>query len=314
MIKRIVNYSGGINSWKTAKRVVAEFGIAELHLVFADTLIEDNDLYRFLIESATNVFGLKNRKLTQLAKRALTILPLEDCLAESDLAIRKNQIRALQQECAKLIPGLVWLIEGRTPWEVFADVKFIGNTKADPCSMHLKRDFIDKWRDQNCDPKFTIIYFGIDWTEEDRFEGDADNKGIRRRLEEQGWVAEAPLCDEPLVTKKMIHQDLINAGIELPKLYKLGFQHNNCGAFCVKAGKYQFALLYQVMPRRYAYHEQKEKETMAIVGDHPILREQSDKVKGYVTLEQFRKQLEKSDKGYDIFGTPNKCACMNYEN
>ena len=37
------------------------------------------------------------------------------------------------------------IADGRTPWEVFEDVKFIGNSRIDPCSQILKRELIKKW-------------------------------------------------------------------------------------------------------------------------------------------------------------------------
>jgi len=35
--------------------------------------------------------------------------------------------------------------DGRTPWEVFNDEKFIGNTRVDLCSRILKRERCRKW-------------------------------------------------------------------------------------------------------------------------------------------------------------------------
>jgi hypothetical protein len=44
----VVQISGGITSWAAARRVVDEHGTDDLVLLFADTLIEHPDLYRFL--------------------------------------------------------------------------------------------------------------------------------------------------------------------------------------------------------------------------------------------------------------------------
>ena len=83
--KHIVMFSGGLGSWRAAKRVAAEYGTANLVLLFADTRMEDPDLYRFLHEAAADVGG-----------------------------------------------ELVVIAEGRTPWEVFTDVRFLGNSRVDP--------------------------------------------------------------------------------------------------------------------------------------------------------------------------------------
>lgn len=52
---RVVMYSGGATSWATAKRVAAAHGTADLVLLFADTRIEDDDLYRFLAEASASI-------------------------------------------------------------------------------------------------------------------------------------------------------------------------------------------------------------------------------------------------------------------
>ena len=90
-MQHIVMYSGGLGSWGTAWRLVNR-GQRPV-LLFADTLIEDFDLYRFLDQGAS-CFGL----------------------------------------------AVEVVIEGRTPWQVFKDVKFLGNNRVDPCSRVLKRE------------------------------------------------------------------------------------------------------------------------------------------------------------------------------
>ena len=49
LMKHFVNRSGGTGSWYTGRRVMdlASPG-DEIHFVFADTKMEDEDLYRFL--------------------------------------------------------------------------------------------------------------------------------------------------------------------------------------------------------------------------------------------------------------------------
>lgn len=54
-MSHVVMFSGGIASWATAKRVAAQHGTDDLTLLFADTLMEDEDTYRFLAAAAANV-------------------------------------------------------------------------------------------------------------------------------------------------------------------------------------------------------------------------------------------------------------------
>ena len=54
-VKRVVMFSGGVGSWAAAKRTVERHGRDGLVLLFADTLIEDPDLYRFLDDASADV-------------------------------------------------------------------------------------------------------------------------------------------------------------------------------------------------------------------------------------------------------------------
>jgi len=51
----VVFFSGGVGSWAAAKRVAEMYGTDRMVLLFTDTLIEDDDTYRFLHEAAHNV-------------------------------------------------------------------------------------------------------------------------------------------------------------------------------------------------------------------------------------------------------------------
>lgn len=221
--RAIVQFSGGVGSWAAARRTVERFD--DVTLLFADTLIEDADLYRFLDD------------------------------AERDLGIPITRIS-----------------DGRNPWEVFRDRKFIGNTRVDPCSLVLKRELLRAWIDEHGDPDDTTIVLGIDWSEIHRLQ-----QAIPRW---KPWTLIAPLCDESEWGngKDVYLAELAAAGIKPPRLYEMGFPHNNCGGFCVKAGQAQFKLLLDKMPERYLAHEREEEATRVHIGkDVSILRDRSQK-------------------------------------
>ena len=254
-MKRVVMFSGGAGSWATARRVAERHGTDGLILLFADTLIEDEDLYRFLDEAAANVGG-----------------------------------------------ELVRVAEGRDPWQVFFDEKFLGNTRVDPCSRVLKRKFLRDWLDANCDPADTVVYLGIDWSESHRFERAAKHWAP--------WTAEAPLCEPPYLLKAQILGDLELAGIAPPRLYDLGFAHNNCGGFCIKGGQAQFENLLRKFPERYAYHEQREQELRDYLGkDVAILRDRRGGMTKPLTLRAFRERLEEAPSLFDS-DEWGGCACF----
>jgi len=255
-IAHIVMFSGGLGSFAAAQRIVDKHGAAAVLLLFANTLIEDEDLYRFMEEGA-EYLGAQ----------------------------------------------LLILKEGRDPWQVFFDVKFLGNPRIDPCSKVLKRQFLRKWIEARCEASAAVIYLGIDWTEEHRF--------IAAQKYWMPWVVEAPLCTPPLILKDDILHMLKAAGIAPPRLYEMGFPHNNCGGFCIKAGQTHFRLLLEKMPERYAYHEQREQELRKYLGkDVAILVDRSGGgPRRPLTLRDFRKRIEAGEQE-ELFDWGG-CGCFS---
>lgn len=172
MIRNVCMFSGGITSWAAAKRVVEQDGVDGTVLLFADTRIEDPDLYRFLEEGAQNVGA-----------------------------------------------PLVRIQDGRTPWEVFRDVRYMGNTRVDPCSKILKRELLDRWVRENAPGAVTVV--GLAFDEPERIER------FRARMAKKGRAIRAPLAEKPWVSSAMAREWAEQEGLRLPRLYELGFVHNN---------------------------------------------------------------------------------------
>lgn len=162
----------------------------------------------------------------------------------------------------------------------------LGNSRFPLCSVILKREVLDAWRKANCVEFDTTVYIGIDWTESHRLEQTRD------ALPE--WRIEAPMCEEPLWDKCKMLDELRRLGIRPPRLYEMGFPHNNCGGFCVKAGQAHFAHLLKMMPERYAFHEAKEESVRQRTGkDYSILNDRSgDGKKKTLTLRRLRERIE----------------------
>lgn len=244
-MKHIVNFSGGIGSWAAAKRVVAKHGAADVVLLFADTLMEDEDTYRFLHEAAENV-GVP---LTRIA-------------------------------------------DGRNPWEVFFDERFLGNSKVDPCSKILKRHQLDKWRADNASPEMSIVYLGIDWSEIHRLH--------RVQAYPSDWAFEAPMCEPPFLDKEQMIRLAESQGLRRQRLYELGFPHANCGGFCIKAGQAHFLNLLEKMPERFEYHEQMEQMLRKHLGkDVGILRDRRGGKDRPMTLRELREREQAKDATLD---------------
>jgi hypothetical protein len=286
-------FSGGIGSWAAGARARERHPGEEVLSLFADTLIEDEDLYRFLIEATAQVARVDAANLAAEALRLPGLDRMED---------RKAALADLARRSMARIPGLVWISEGRTPWDVFRETRFIGNSRVDKCSQHLKRELLDRWRDANLDPADTIVYVGIDWTEAHRFE--------RLKIRLGGhWHVEAPMCEAPYQFKTDMLRAAAALGIRPPRLYALGFSHNNCGGFCIKAGHAHFANLLRTMPERYAFHEQQEESMRATLGDVAILNDRSGGgPRRPVSLRAFRERIA-SGGSYDLFDYGG-CGCF----
>lgn len=145
---------------------------------------------------------------------------------------------------------LVKVVDGRDIWEVFRDKKFLGNSRLAPCSHELKQKPAKKWIHENTDPDNTIIHVGIDWSEKHRMEAVA--RGYAP------WKVAAPLTIEPFLSKQQMIDWAESLGLKAPRLYSLGFKHNNCGGGCVRAGQAQFKNLLDKMPDRFAVWEENE--------------------------------------------------------
>ncbi|GAA4946565.1 hypothetical protein HD597_006827 [Nonomuraea thailandensis] len=236
--RHVVQMSGGIGSFHAARRVKARYGTDNLVLLFADTLTEDEDLYRFM----------------------------DDASAHLGVA-----------------PTIV--ADGRTPFEVFFDVKWLGNSRLAPCSKHLKQVPCRKWMTEHCDPDHTIAYVGFDHAETRRLPGTVAGWSP--------WQVEFPMCDEPHWGKDRMLDECRALGIAVPRLYELGYEHNNCGGLCVRAGREQWLLTLEKFPERYAYAEElEEKFRVTHDKDVAILTETVAGVKYPLTLAELRRRYE----------------------
>lgn len=277
--QHVVMWSGGITSWATARHVIAEHGTENVTLLFADTLIEDPDLYAFN-DAASAQLGLP---ITRVA-------------------------------------------DGRTPWQVFEDKRWLGNTRIAQCSWELKQLVCAQWLAEDADPASTVIYLGIDWSETHRIRaivmgyahtidgckkiksgGGAvslcdslfDKDGNRlpgpgcANLLPVAWTVEFPLARPPYTDKRDLIAEAKTSGLPTPKMYDLGFPHANCGGSCIKGGVGNFVLLLETFPDRYARAEAAEEKMRGLLGkDVSILRDRTGGTTKPLTLAALRQRIE----------------------
>src|SRR5690554_4151993 len=56
----------------------------------------------------------------------------------------------------------------KTPFQIFFEAKFLGNSRIDPCSRILKRETMRNYIKENYNPKEVILSIGIGYDEIDR--------------------------------------------------------------------------------------------------------------------------------------------------
>jgi hypothetical protein len=260
-MNHVIMFSGGAGSFFTALRVKAKVGLSGLYLLFTDTLFEDSDLYRFIVQAAAIVYDVPLRLIADLVEQARRIPPLEDALKGEGENIyidpeieeaRRQAIRELAAETRRRIPGFKWIYEGRDPYQVFKDERRLGNSFVDPCSKIIKRRFANRYITLSYAPEETIIYVGYDWTEEHRY-----TKALPFWAK-SGYCLECPLLEPPYIDKSSALSSLPEYGIDVPELYILGLAHNNCSGGCVKAGQGHYALIWDKRPRLFLYLMLKE--------------------------------------------------------
>jgi hypothetical protein len=229
----------------------------------------------------------------------------------------EDTYRFINEAAANVGGTLVTLNEGRDIWQVFKDNRFLGNSRLANCSKFLKQQPCREWLDANCDPADTTVYVGIDWTETHRLAAI-----VNAYLP---YKAEAPMTEAPFMDKADVKAACVEAGIDIPRLYKAGFPHNNCGGGCVRAGQAQFELLLREHPERYRYWEQQEQElrehldadvsilkdraTGGISGLMADVRRGTTQTAVPLTLRRFRERVEQQPAMFDALDFGG-CGCF----
>lgn len=109
---------------------------------------------------------------------------------------------------------------GASTVEVFRRERFMANRNGAPCSRHLKRKLMDAWRLPD-----DVMVLGFTAEEQSRYDDLLDR---------------FPSALAPLIEKHLSKADCLamveRAGIELPAMYRLGYNNANCIG-CVKGGE-----------------------------------------------------------------------------
>lgn len=324
---RYTMFSGGEGSFRAALIDRANHPDAEQRLLFTDTLYEDADTYRFLIEAAAAVLGRPAPNWLPRAEdfpdyRVAEHVPIEEYRGNPEWRAFLAQLRERAMES---LPGLNWIAEGRDPWEVFRDRRFLGNSQVDLCSRILKRELADDWASANCtrvgelfgSPDLFAIGIGLE--ERHRFD-DGKGGGVGPRKLADGWLYHAPLIDaeEAITAGGQTHMRLLFApveqlGVRGQRMYRKGYKHGNCGGMCIKAGLAHYQNRFDNDPVRFAYDAMMERKLGAFLGlPLSILTDRrGGGGKRPLTLDQFAERLRQEPaRRYRYRPGESGCGCM----
>ena len=156
--------------------------------------------------------------------------------------------------------------------EVFKK-QFFNTPHGSPCTTELKRKVRLKFQEPN-----DIIVFGYTAEEEERL-----NTFIDRNPETH---VRAPLVEQG-ITKEDVLAMIERADIELPVMYKLGYEHNNCVG-CVKGGMGYWNKIRVDLPNEFNDYAKLERERgYTILKDRsgPIYLDELDPKRGRMSDE-----------------------------
>ena len=200
----------------------------------------------------------------------------------------QDTYRFIEDAAANVGGKLICINTGKDIWEIFKETRFLGNSRLAKCSHELKQKPARQWLETNFpDPETAIVYVGIDWTETHRIPAI-----IRNYLP---YLAVAPLTEKPFMEKAEMIKWAKSEGLRPPRLYEMGFSHNNCGGGCVRAGQGQFKHLLDVMPERFEVWESKEIEMQEYLGKGvTILSEMVNGVRRSLPLVELRRRSDQN--------------------
>lgn len=193
--------------------------------------------------------------------------------------------------------------DGRNPEQLFDSEGILGNDRMPVCSRKLKAGAMQSWLRSNLP---AVVYFGIDLSESHRAEKIRDHY--------ERVFGDSVRCDFPLMRaglfldKEKIKLEIRDVwGIEIPRLYKMGFDHNNCGGGCVRGKKGHWKRLLEMLPEVFAERERMEKQFRKNIPEmkYTILEGQS--------LEQFRLGQELQPSLFTIEEDGTSCICFEVE-
>lgn len=169
----------------------------------------------------------------------------------SDTGIEDADLyRFLNEASEHLGMRLVTVQAGESFEEMIAREKALPNNMMPFCSRVMKTEPAERWLMEH--PEVTTLVYGLEWTETHRV------ARIAKRW--PGYTCVFPAMERPMLFKAQMLDEIRSDGIEPPRLYSLGFAHNNCGGGCVRNGHAAWRHLAAELPERFAWWVELERK------------------------------------------------------
>ena len=173
------------------------------------------------------------------------VLYFTDTLFEDEDLYRFNYEVSDKLELPLLIHA-----DGRSPLDLMKNGNFIYNSRIARCSIDLKVNVAKKFIKKGIKPNYEewhnkqylkqenftkepILYFGIGF--------DEAHRQVAIKKNWQPYQIEMPLIEKNIDVNKAFNE----YNIKQPRLYDIGFAHNNCKGRCVKGGQGHWLQLLQ---------------------------------------------------------------------
>jgi len=183
---------------------------------------------------------------------------------------------------------LYYYTDGRRPLDIAEGKQIIPCNQLAPCSFELKvrayREFIQAM------PELPTVMIGLDYWETRRLK--TTRASYAKALPEA--TVDYPLLWPQIETRPLPEVCRADWQMEPPRLYQLGFPHNNCSGACVRQGKEEWKRLLIHFPERFASRERWEAEQRAKGGaraKRAFCSFQRQGVKYPLTLVEIRAQV-----------------------
>jgi 3'-phosphoadenosine 5'-phosphosulfate sulfotransferase (PAPS reductase)/FAD synthetase len=187
---------------------------------------------------------------------------------------------------------LYYYTDGRRPLDIAEEKQIIPCNQLAPCSFELKvrpyRTFIQAMRE------LPTVMIGLDYWESRRLK--TTRTSYAKAIPEA--IVEYPLLWPQVERRPLVQVCRDDWQIEPPRLYVLGFPHNNCGGACVRQGRGEWERLYKHFPERYAAREEWEQAQRAKGGaraNWAFCAVQERRVKRSLPLAEIRARLESGE-------------------